>query len=90
MAFGSAATLPIYQKNRRGNTTMLFEGYEFTLNRRYKDTRYWECTNMRAMNKTCKARIVTNYHFIKVIKGKHDHPQTHNPCRHSVIDLSRQ
>lgn len=67
-----------YIKTNRGGKKLLWQGFSFTTNRKFKDGGVvsWKCTKYKQFK--CHARIVTtlvgDVDFVKLSKPQHTHP----------------
>lgn len=71
---------PLYRKvefkfvpNRRGGTSLIYNGFTYTVERKYKTTTNWVCNKNSNSLLRCPARCVTSEDTIKLSRREHNH-----------------
>lgn len=65
-------------RNRRGNINLVFDGYIYTIERKYATTWNWVCNKTRSLR--CPGRCTTsNSNTIKLGKKPHNHETVYDP-----------
>lgn len=62
-----------YHRNRRGGMNLVYDGYMYTVERKYKTTTNWVCNKYTNATIKCPARCVTSYDTIKLSTKPHNH-----------------
>lgn len=57
----------------RGNNLLTINGRKYALNRRLKNSSYWECVKSRCKYTKCMARVITKFNKITALRGQHNH-----------------
>lgn len=71
---------PLYRKvdfefvpNRRGGQSLVYNGFSYTVERKYKTTTNWVCNKNSSSSLRCPARCVTSDDTIKLSRREHNH-----------------
>lgn len=62
-----------YTPSVRGNNLLTISGQKYALNRRLKNSAYWECVKARCKNTKCTARVITKFNKITALRREHNH-----------------
>lgn len=62
-----------YVENRRGGKSLVYDGFTYTVERKYKTTTNWVCNKNSNSSLRCPARCVTSDDTIKLSRREHNH-----------------
>lgn len=62
-----------YIQNRRGGANLVYMGFMYTAERKYKTTTNWVCNKNSNASLRCPARCVTSNDTIKLSRKQHNH-----------------
>lgn len=62
-----------YLPNRRGGMNLAYNGFLYTVERKYKTTTNWVCNKNSNITIKCPARCVTSADTIKLSRKQHNH-----------------
>lgn len=62
-----------YHRNRRGGLNLVYDGFMYTVERKYKSTTNWICNKNSNSTLRCPARCVTSDNTIKLGSKAHNH-----------------